>query len=262
MREIGEQLKEFESTHGVRILLASESGSHAWNYAVPGSDHDVKFVFIYPYKKYLSISEPKDVIESTINETQYCGWELKKFLRLALNGNPQVQGIVQSPIQYDVVNDYREIFSKWITSLFNPKKSFWHWYKIAETHYQRYIADNSFDEIEPKKYIVIFQALMNCAWIEMHQTQASFDIIELTKIFYQSSSLYDTLMQLYKKRKISSNSEHEKLQHNIRLSLNYFSDISKELGFLLLPKVDTTKLYKDADNWLSIFLHHYWGDRV
>ena len=44
MREtILRELEKIESTHGVKILHAVESGSRAWGFTSPDSDYDVRF---------------------------------------------------------------------------------------------------------------------------------------------------------------------------------------------------------------------------
>ena len=42
--EIMQRLARAEEQHGVRILLAVESGSRAWGFASPNSDYDVRFI--------------------------------------------------------------------------------------------------------------------------------------------------------------------------------------------------------------------------
>ena len=47
---------------GVRILYACETGSRSWGFASPDSDYDVRFVFVHPLRRYLSIQEPQSDI--------------------------------------------------------------------------------------------------------------------------------------------------------------------------------------------------------
>lgn len=46
--EIGRRLAGIEAAEDVRVLLAVESGSRAWGFASPDSDHDVRFVHARP----------------------------------------------------------------------------------------------------------------------------------------------------------------------------------------------------------------------
>lgn len=46
--EIMERLAGIETTHGVRVLFACESGSRGWGFASPDSDYDVRFLYVHP----------------------------------------------------------------------------------------------------------------------------------------------------------------------------------------------------------------------
>jgi hypothetical protein len=45
--EVRRRLDDVESSEGVRILLAVESGSRAWGFPSRDSDYDVRFVYIH-----------------------------------------------------------------------------------------------------------------------------------------------------------------------------------------------------------------------
>ncbi len=66
--EIGRRLDDIEASHGVRILLACESGSRGWGFASPDSDYDVRFFYVSRPEWYLSVDleERRDVIEMPI----------------------------------------------------------------------------------------------------------------------------------------------------------------------------------------------------
>ena len=68
MREtiLGE-LEKIESSYGVRVLHAVESGSRAWGFASPDSDYDVRFIYVRPIEDYIRLDEPRDVIEWKIS---------------------------------------------------------------------------------------------------------------------------------------------------------------------------------------------------
>ena len=53
--EIRKRLAGVVRDHGVRLLLAIESGSRAWGFASPDSDYDVRFVYARPAQWYASI---------------------------------------------------------------------------------------------------------------------------------------------------------------------------------------------------------------
>lgn len=95
---IDRRLGEIERTFGVEIFYACESGSRAWDFASPDSDYDVRFLYRHPRDWYLSLSEQRDVIETPIEGVyDVNGWDLRKALRLALNGNPVLFEWLSSP---------------------------------------------------------------------------------------------------------------------------------------------------------------------
>ena len=47
MREIIlEELRKIEEQENVKIIMAIESGSRAWGFALPDSDYDVRFIYV------------------------------------------------------------------------------------------------------------------------------------------------------------------------------------------------------------------------
>jgi len=56
-------LEKLEQEEDVRIVYACESGSRAWGFESRDSDCDVRFLFLHPAKRYLSVSPDRDVIE-------------------------------------------------------------------------------------------------------------------------------------------------------------------------------------------------------
>ena len=56
-----EQLLNLASQHNVKILMAVESGSRAWGFPSQDSDYDVRFIYSYNIKDYLSVHTKRDV---------------------------------------------------------------------------------------------------------------------------------------------------------------------------------------------------------
>jgi uncharacterized protein len=101
--EILHRLHSAEAEHGVRVLLAVESGSRAWGFESPNSDFDARFIYMHPRDWYLSVEleEQRDVIEYPItDDIDLNGWDLRKALRLFRNSNPAFVEWIQSPIVY------------------------------------------------------------------------------------------------------------------------------------------------------------------
>ena len=78
--EIMRRLAHAEAEHGVRILLAIESGSRAWGFASPDSDYDVRFIYAHEPRWYQSIDleERRDVIEyAIVDDIDLNGWDIR-----------------------------------------------------------------------------------------------------------------------------------------------------------------------------------------
>src|SRR5271155_5641450 len=97
---IKRKLSEIENEKGMRILFAVESGSRAWGFAGADSDHDVRFVYALREQEYLKLEPPKDTYEFMEGDLDLSGWEIRKALKLMLNGNFTIREWLQSPIVY------------------------------------------------------------------------------------------------------------------------------------------------------------------
>jgi len=86
-------LRSIEKEKNIRILYACESGSRAWGFPSADSDYDVRFVYVQPVKRYLSLQKPRDVIEITADgKLDVSGWDLQKALLLLRKSNPPLLG--------------------------------------------------------------------------------------------------------------------------------------------------------------------------
>jgi hypothetical protein len=107
--EIDSALALLAEDHGVRILHAVESGSRAWGFPSLDSDYDCRFIYVRPREAYLSLWQPRDVIELPIvGELDLNGWDLAKALRLLLKGNAVILEWLRSPIVYRGNRELRE----------------------------------------------------------------------------------------------------------------------------------------------------------
>lgn len=100
-QDIEARLRAIEREHGVRLLLAVESGSRAWGFPSPDSDYDVRFVYVRPRDWYLRLRPGRDVIETPIeDEIDLNGWDVRKALDLLLRSNAVISEWIESPIRY------------------------------------------------------------------------------------------------------------------------------------------------------------------
>lgn len=71
-------------------------GSRAYGLDEPGSDTDRRGIYVAPPELDWSLEGAPEQIER--DETQECYWELRKFLRLALRGNPNILECLYTPL--------------------------------------------------------------------------------------------------------------------------------------------------------------------
>lgn len=100
-RRIQNALLRIETEHGIRVLLAVESGSRAWGFPSADSDYDVRYIYLASLRDYLSIWGRRDVIEQPIADSlDITGWDLRKTLQLAIRSNAVLLEWLSSPLRY------------------------------------------------------------------------------------------------------------------------------------------------------------------
>ena len=163
LKEIDEKLNEIEDKEHVKILHAVESGSRAWGFASPDSDYDVRFVYAREADEYLSLDEPRDVIEWQLDEVlDINGWDLKKALKQFARGNATLFEWNGSPIVYRTTPEWEKIreVSK---QYFSEKSAVYHYYGTANNTYHEYLTGET---VRYKKYFYALRPLLAAMYIE------------------------------------------------------------------------------------------------
>ncbi len=97
-REVAEEL----ATPGVDlrryVILRVAAGSRAFGLATEASDDDRRGVYLPPAEMTWSLFKPPEQIEYKGDGTEEVCWELEKFLRLALQANPNILETLWSPV--------------------------------------------------------------------------------------------------------------------------------------------------------------------
>ena len=162
--EILDSLAEIERTRDVRILYAAEAGSRAWGFESPDSDYDVRFIYVHPRNWYLSLREQRDVIEQPLTGLlDVSGWDLCKALRLFGSSNPALYEWLLSPIVYTESGTLAKELRALATSSYSHRALAWHYYRMAERNYDRYIRDG--DKARLKKYLYVIRPLVMIYWM-------------------------------------------------------------------------------------------------
>lgn len=81
------------------VVLKTLSGSRAHGLALPDSDRDVREIFVSPTSSLLKIGQkpPTHVSDTKGNEEQF-GYEIGRFLELALQSNPTILELFKAPV--------------------------------------------------------------------------------------------------------------------------------------------------------------------
>lgn len=159
---IPERLRQIEAEHGVKVLLAVESGSRAWGFASPDSDFDVRFIYVRPRDFYLQLQDTRDVIETPIDDVwDVSGWDLDKTLKLLHRSNPTVFEWMSSPIVY-LETDFKRRIQPLLSSCFCAKRTLYHYVSMAKRNVRTYLEG---DEVQPKKYFYMLRPALACQWI-------------------------------------------------------------------------------------------------
>jgi len=171
------ELQRIEREHSVRVLLAVESGSRAWGFASPDSDYDVRFIYAHTADWYISVIEPRDVIEQLLpGDLDVSGWDLRKTLRLFSKCNLALNEWLGSPLVYSEVRGFKQHLAELMPQFFNS---------IAGIHHYRSMAARSLNEhyrdgrIGIKKLFYVLRPLLACRWIESRRSQPPTQFAEL-----------------------------------------------------------------------------------
>ena len=163
------RLNAVEAEEGVRILFAIESGSRAWGFASPDSDYDVRFVYQHPTEWYLSLKEPRDVIERGLDEFEIdlAGWDLRKSLRLLLKWNSALHEWLVSPITYVEDRRVRDEMEQLYRTHADLRTMGHHYLNLARTEWNR-MRDS--EDVSLKKYFYVLRPLLALRWLDRSHT--------------------------------------------------------------------------------------------
>lgn len=206
---IDRRLADIERTFGVEIFHACESGSRAWDFASPDSDYDVRFLYRHRRDWYLSLIEQRDVIETPIEGVyDLNGWDLRKALRLALNGNPVLFEWLSSPILY-LERPLAAGFREAAFSVFDPVKAYRHYFSMARGQHRTYLTGET---VRQKKYFYAVRPLLACHYLLAHRSMVPMRFVELVDAAGVPAEVRETLdAMLRTKREASEAAEAARL---------------------------------------------------
>lgn len=203
--DIHEALATVESTHGVRVLYACESGSRAWGFPSATSDYDVRFIFAHPPDRYCGVREPQQQISLTDGLYDFEGWDLRKALLLLRKMNPSLIEWLHSPILYrfsgETINDLRRVLADY----YSPRSAVLHYRHLAYGNWCKYLAPvrgdgTSRDQVEVKKYLYVCRALLASEWALYQNTLVPVPMADLLTENLAPWSIMEAIRELVARR--------------------------------------------------------------
>jgi predicted nucleotidyltransferase len=104
------------STYSPFLIYRVVVGSRAFGLSTDMSDEDRRGVFLPPAEHTWSLDKPPEQVETSGEGVEEVAWELEKFLRLALQANPNILETLWSPLVLSAdplgqeLRDLRECF--------------------------------------------------------------------------------------------------------------------------------------------------------
>jgi predicted nucleotidyltransferase len=175
---ISAELLAIEREHGVRIVLAVESGSRAWGFPSQDSDYDVRFIYLRPVADYLTVVPRRDVIERPVDAVlDVNGWDIRKALQLMLKSNAVLQEWLSSPVRYI---DHKQV-SRQLKELLDEVADL----RTFEYHYE-HLAQHGFGEVcaagnavRVKSYCYAVRASLALQWLHVRRRPPPMDLPSL-----------------------------------------------------------------------------------
>jgi uncharacterized protein len=199
--EILRRIRVAEQQHGVRVLLAIESGSRAWGFESPNSDFDARFIYAHPQDWYLSVGleEQRDVIEYPIvDDIDLNGWDVRKALRLFLKSNPAFIEWIQSPIIYAEHGSFAAQVRSLMPSVYACESGIHHYRSMAKTNFRTYLKG---DLVPLKKYFYVLRPLLAVRWLERYGSAAPIEFQKLLHLIEDNRSLVADIEALLERKR-------------------------------------------------------------
>jgi predicted nucleotidyltransferase len=199
--EIVRRIQAAELEHGVRVLLAVESGSRAWGFDSPNSDFDARFIYAHPEHWYLSVGleEQRDVIEYDItDDIDLNGWDVRKALRLFWKSNPAFVEWIQSPIIYIESGAFAERVRALLPRVYSCKSGAHHYRSMAKTNFRGYLKA---DLVPLKKYFYVLRPLLAVRWLERYGTAAPIEFNKLLHLIQDNQPLVADIASLLERKR-------------------------------------------------------------
>lgn len=169
--EIDRRLADVESDHGVTIPWCIESGSRAWGFPSPDSDYDCRFFFVRPVDDYLSLWPRRDVIETPLDEIfDVNGWDLRKAIRLLVDGNAVVNEWLRSPFVYRGQSSFHDDLLTLGEAVSDRAAVGRHYTHVGLKQWHRY---GDPGDMQLKRFFYAIRPAASVRWLQSHPLSAA-----------------------------------------------------------------------------------------
>ena len=201
-KNIQAALAELSKEKEIRILYACESGSRAWGFASPDSDYDVRFMYVKPLNKYLSLSFGEDTINRMLDhDLDFAGWELRKLLNLLRKSNASPFEWLQSPFLYHEEGSFLEELRALSKQYFSPRACAHHYYGIAHNSLKSGLVGEQF---KLKTYFYVLRPMLCAYWICERQSIPPLVFEELFPLLEKQPEVEAAIEALLEQKKQAS----------------------------------------------------------
>jgi predicted nucleotidyltransferase len=169
------ELDSIEQQHGVRILVAVESGSRAWRFPSRDSDYDVRFIYQQPVESYLAVLPRRDVIERPIDATMDVnGWDLRKAMQLMVRSNAILLEWLCSPVRYRSVPEVTGPLAALARETADLTALSYHYDRQARRSFEEILS--STEGVRLKTYFYALRSAMALLWIRLEHEPPPMDL--------------------------------------------------------------------------------------
>jgi hypothetical protein len=176
--QIRSELSTIEREHGVKIVLAVESGSRAWGFPSRDSDYDVRFIYLRPVGDYLTVIPRRDVIERPVDAIlDLSGWDIRKAIALMTKSNAVLQEWLSSPVRYIEMQPISCRLKEFIEEFADIRTFEYHYDHQAQRRFSEVIAAGN--EVPAKIYCYALRASLALRWLRNRGTPPPMDLSSL-----------------------------------------------------------------------------------
>jgi uncharacterized protein len=196
MKELVQKaLSEVELNHGVKVIYAADGGSRAFGFASEQSDYDVRFIYYYPLKNYVSVNKPKEVIDQKVNDQmELHGWDLLKAMRLFQSTNPSFIEWLFSPIVYLEKGEFALNCRALALKNCSLKKLSYHYLNMVKQNHKSYLEGKK--EVSVKHYLYVIRSLLCIKWIRDFSSPPPTAFVEILDAVKLPEKLYENINNL------------------------------------------------------------------